>query len=97
MSDPCVFVVKPRAISLKDKSALRKAGVIVVETDDPSSVRFIRPLAEISSTEMLRCAMKAIDDHGCDGHKKNFVKLLTEIVLSKATDDPPPPGSEAVR
>lgn len=36
MTDPTILFVKPNAISAKDKAALRKAGVIVVEVENPA-------------------------------------------------------------
>lgn len=60
MSEPAILPVKPGAISPKDKAALRKAGVTVVECDDPAALRLIKPEAELDGFGMLIAAMRGI-------------------------------------
>lgn len=63
MSDPAILFVKPQSINADDKDALKVAGVIVVEIDDPSSARLVRACADISSSALLRAAVDAIRAH----------------------------------
>lgn len=61
-TDPAILFVKPKAIKLADKKTLQAAGVIVIEVTDPQSVKFTRPHAELSGTEMLTIACDIIGD-----------------------------------
>lgn len=60
MSEPAILFVKPKAISQRDKKMLREAGVLIVEIDDPASAKFVRANSELSGSEMLLAAVKAI-------------------------------------
>lgn len=60
MSDPVILFVKPKAISPRDKKMLSNAGIFVVEIEDPQSVKLTRASAELTGTEMLGIAAKAI-------------------------------------
>lgn len=55
--------VKPGSISAKDKTALAKAGILVVEHEAPETLRLLRPTAELDASDMLGCALRAL----CDG------------------------------
>ena len=58
--DPSILFVKPKAISLRDKKALKEAGVIVIEIDDPDSARLVKAGVEIEGGALLRAAADAI-------------------------------------
>ena len=60
MNEPSILFVKPGAIHASDKEAAQKAGIIVIEIEDPLAVKFIRAATEMSSSAMLVCAMKAM-------------------------------------
>lgn len=60
MTDPAILFIKPKAISASDKKALRAAGVVVVEIDNPADAKFIRATTEMSTSDLLRCAAKAL-------------------------------------
>lgn len=75
MSEPTVLFVKPKAISQRDKKALAGAGVIVVEIEDVNAAKLVRPYAELSGSQMLSCAAKAIGD-ASDYTKAAFAKAL---------------------
>lgn len=85
MIDPTILPVKPGSLNKRDKSALRKAGVIVIEHDDPSSIRLLRPAVEIDSSDLLRCAMRALvsDSSWGRNQRETFAKLVAESVNSK--------------
>jgi hypothetical protein len=56
-----VLVTVKGALSDADKSLLRGNGVVVVEADDPSSVRFLSPeLPPIDSDDLFRSALTGI-------------------------------------
>jgi hypothetical protein len=84
--DPSILFVKPKAISTKDKEALHDAGVIVVEVDDPSAVKLVRPVAEIEGGEILRAAARAIATAGtlAGTAREIFAKELCEAIQAKA-------------
>jgi len=81
MEDPSILFVKPKAISHADKKALKSAGVIVVELDDPSNVKFIRAGAELNSTELLNVAMQAVSKSS--GALDAFGRAMTSALLAK--------------
>ena len=58
MNEPAILPVKPGTINAKDKAALSKAGVIVVEHDDPGGLRLIKVNAELDGWACLlrQCA-----------------------------------------
>jgi hypothetical protein len=72
-NDPSILFVKPKSVSQADKKALRQAGVVIVEIDDPQSVKFIKASAEIDGSELLNAAIKAINEHN---HTTASVKAL---------------------
>lgn len=90
-ADPPILFVKPGAIQKRDKSALSKAGVIVVEVDDPNAIKFVRAGAEISTTEMLCLAAKAL----LDGNEADRLgDLIAKVYAGKynlvpTTQEPP--------
>lgn len=60
MTEPTILFVKPKSISPSDKTQLRKAGVTVIEIEDPSSVKFVRADHELPTNMILGAAAKAI-------------------------------------
>ena len=57
---PNILPVKPGAISAEDKAALRDAGVIVIEHEEPNQLRLLTPTAELSGSDMLLAAMRGV-------------------------------------
>jgi hypothetical protein len=78
MHDVTLLPVKPGTLSAKDKAALSKAGVVVIEHEDPSSIRLLKPGCELSSTELLVAAMRGVmRDNGAKiAFADNFTKFL---------------------
>ena len=67
MSDPAILFVKPGAVRASDKSKLSKAGVLVVEVEDPQAVRLVRAgpaVEELSHGALLAAAAQAIQESG---------------------------------
>lgn len=86
MSDPAILFLKPNAISKYDRGLLRKAGVLVVEIDDPTAVKFTRAAIEIGDGEMLQAASKAIGKS--EVAQKAFATAIMAIIDAKAADRP---------
>lgn len=87
MTEASVLVLKPRQIKAADRAALRDMGVVVLEVDDPADVRFLRPATELSSSEMLAAALRAIKSYGGTSY------LGKEIIKAVLAKDLPPPTS----
>lgn len=81
MTDPAILFVKPGAIKDHQKAKLTKAGIIVVEVDNPDDVKFVHassaaPVQELSHGELLNAATKAINksiDGACRGYFSTFI------------------------
>ena len=85
MADPCILFVKPQVINDKDRRALQKAGVVVVEIENPADMKFTRAYAELSASELLRAAAEAIP--ASEFSQKAFAKALCAAIV--ATKLPP--------
>lgn len=84
MSDPTILFVKPKAISQRDKKALQGAGVVVVEVEDPQSVRLLKANTELDGSAILRAAAKAISESGYQTDVKSaFGKALCAALLQQ--------------
>lgn len=83
MNDPAILFVKPKAITAKDKKALQGAGVIVVEVDDPQSVKLTRAHAEIEGSDLLMAAVEAIKVSGLASVKEKFVELIFNALRAR--------------
>lgn len=59
-----VFIAPTGALSKRSISDLRKAGVVVVETDRPDLCKFIRSTEVVSENDMLYAALKALNTTG---------------------------------
>jgi hypothetical protein len=55
-----VFLCPKGQLNAVGKHDLRKAGIVVVEVDDPSACQFIRSSEVVSSDDMLFAAMDAL-------------------------------------
>jgi hypothetical protein len=57
-----VLVTKPSSVSESDRALLHDAGVIVVETFDPSSIKLLEVSGiEVGGSGLLYCALKALN------------------------------------
>jgi hypothetical protein len=74
-TDPAILFVKPKAISAADKDALQKAGVIVIEIDDPQAVKLVRAHAEIPQSALLGAAASAISSPGTSASTTRDVEV----------------------
>ena len=94
-----VLIVPPGAVEAADRKALRDAGVVVVELDDPTACQFVKAGETVSSSDMLWAAMDAIArdfGYGNQGAKQreqlamNLFSLINE--QHKVTRKPPEAG-----
>lgn len=79
MSDPVILFVKPKAISQRDKKALKTAGVLVVEVANVADVKLVRAHAELSGSDLLLSALAAIKNSG-DYSKKLFSDAICAAI-----------------
>lgn len=83
MSEISILAVKPGQLREEDRAALREIGVVVVEVSDPADIRFLRPAAELSSSEMLGAALTAITRQG--GTVMSYLgEEIAQAVLAKS-------------
>lgn len=80
-----IFIARPGSLRDVDKAALRKAGIVVVEANH-EDVKFIRTTMEVDASEMLNCALKALNviDNYSSGSKQReaFTRLMSEVMAS---------------
>lgn len=91
-----VFVCPKGSISDRSVRALREAGVIVVQADDPNQCRFLRPGTEMTSSDMLWAALKALQLKGYSGaseQREEFTKIMFSLVNAKR---PQPSGDPII-
>lgn len=65
-----VFLAAKGQLTPQSRRELRKAGVVVVEVDDPSQCQFVRATETVSADDMLWAAMDALrhgDQYGNKG------------------------------
>ena len=55
-----IMPVKPGTLSKSDIAKLEKANIIVIEVDDPSLIKLIRPSMEISGDDLFFASMRAL-------------------------------------
>lgn len=91
MNEPPILFVKPRALSNPDKRRLRRAGIIVIEIDDPTSAKFVRACLEMPHSALLTCAAAAISKS--ELATKDFGGSVCRVLIEcqKSHSDP---GSE---
>jgi hypothetical protein len=92
MNDPSILFVKPKAISAADKRTLKNVGVIVVEVDDPSAVKFVRAGYEIETTAILRAAVKAVRSNSTSIDA--FGRAMCAVLDAADASDKPKDGAE---
>lgn len=73
-----ILITKPGALNQRDRAALRKSGVVVVEADNPSDVKLIDASgSEVSAGSMLFAALQAIQsDKYSENTHQVFVRGL---------------------
>jgi hypothetical protein len=83
VSDPAILFTKPKSISLEDRKALQKAGVIVVEVADPASVTLTRPHADLPGSTLLALACSVISELGNTAIQQRFGRYVAEAIVAE--------------
>jgi len=100
-----VFLCKTGQITAVSRRELKRAGVVVVEVDDPAACQFIRSSALVSGDDMLHAACDALQQtytagynaKGADSqlHRERFALNLIELIeASYQTRHPKPAGHD---
>lgn len=84
MTDPAILFVKPGTIKGDDKDRLAAAGVVVVEVDDPQSVKLVRAHAELPQSALLEAAALAINEPGVGRSSLSEVRVAFAENVCKA-------------
>lgn len=84
-TEPSLLIVKPGTLSIADRELLVRASIVVVEAEDPASVRFLKPNAEVSGSDMLMAALAALRDCGSisDARQQFTVTVANLLEASK--------------
>lgn len=87
-NEPTLLPVKPGTLNAKDKTALRKAGIVVIEHDDPESLRLLKPCTEINGDDLLMAALRGMRayEERCSSPAKVMMIELSKILDAKAND-----------
>ena len=76
-----LLVVKPGTLTELDIAKLREDQVVVVEAEEPETVRWLKPSEIFDPDDMMRAALYSINN-STDSTKARFVKQLA--IISKA-------------
>ncbi len=79
-----ILVVKPGMVKRADKRLLNDSGIVVIETDDPQSIRLITPEVEFSGSELLLAALVALDSSPLSQPKENMIKIMRKLLEAKS-------------
>jgi hypothetical protein len=83
-SDAAVLFVRPGSVRPSDKAKLSKAGIIVVEMDDPSSAKFVSatpPFQELATGTLLAAFAKAIKAGDSGNTKAALANAISAAVI----------------
>jgi len=80
-----ILAVKPNSISSEDKKILGDNGIIVIETENPNDIKFMRPSHDISYGDLLQCALETIS-HDCQAPGKSYFanKIIKAVLQNKS-------------
>lgn len=88
MSNISILAVKPKTLTKKQKEDLRECGVIAIESDEPSSVRFIRPDVDVPYSGMFTAALKIIaEDKAGHQSQKTAQNRFCDAIAALAASD----------
>lgn len=81
-----VFLCKIGQLSARSRTDLRKAGVVVVEVEDPAACTFIRASEVVSASDMVWAALDAVNfvgEYGSKGgeQRRKFASNVLQVVL----------------
>lgn len=86
-TEPTILPVKPGSLSEQAIEKLEAIGITVIEHEEPSQIRLIRPSVDVEAGTLLKCAMQALMKAGGQNNygseqRREFAKLVTEAVMS---------------
>lgn len=92
-----VFLCKTGALTAASRRELRKAGVVVVEVEDPTQCSFIRASDVLSGDDMLWAAMDALRrtfgyDKGKEQREQFALNIWDLVDAAREADGRPRPG-----
>lgn len=85
MNQPSILVVPPKTLKRADRLRLNKQGVTVIETNDPSGIRFMTPRSLLDGDGLAACAVMAIEEGNSGYTMKKLVKNMAAMMRQKAT------------
>lgn len=97
-----VFLCRTGAIDAVSKRALKRAGVVVVEADNPADCQFIRASSLVSGDDMLWAAMDALKrnfgsyEKGSK-HREQFAFNIVGLIEAARSASVGPDGPEVTR
>lgn len=84
-----IFIARPGVLRDQDKSALRKAGIVVVEANH-EDVKFIRATVEVRGDALLHAAMEALNSQpgtsstgyptAAAHQREKFMQLFSKLI-----------------
>lgn len=81
MTEAAIMFAKPGALKESDKTALHEVGVVVVEVDDPQSVKFVRAQTEVPAGDLLAAAAKAFAADRYGEVRQAFASAVAEFII----------------
>jgi hypothetical protein len=96
-----VFLCRTGQLTAASRRELKRAGVVVVEVEDPSACQFIRATEAVSGDDMLWAACDALKRTYNEGysdkggasrvHREKFALNLFELIDAAHSADAPAP------
>jgi hypothetical protein len=96
---PLIFLCRTGDLSQPSKVALRKAGVLVVESKTPELCTLMSSMTKLSGDQISAAALKALCSHRAwtDSNQINTIGRAQSVFVQAMSDilNPPSPKTEA--
>lgn len=69
-----ILVLHPSVVTAKLRRDLSRAGIILVESEDPQSVRFLPPESALSGSQLLLAALRGLQSTASSAPRDTFAK-----------------------
>lgn len=79
--DPLILFVRKGDIEEGDIVVLRSIGVTVVQVKDPNAIKFTRANIEISGNDILREAIKIINNGSSSIARESFSRAIGALIM----------------
>lgn len=83
MKNDKILFMPPKSISATDKGKLTKAGYIVIECDDPASIKTIAEIAPINQDILAKAAITAIAGSAYGLVKERFADNISKLLYTE--------------